>query len=137
MFLNPKIVSTCNKSFEKFHLRPFVERIVLSNVIMERQEFFCIVNASLSIIGIPVPTQKLTTTREETIAAAEEIGFPIVMKLMAEDVVHKSDTGAVKLNLQTKEDIKGAYDELMNIPSQMEKKISVQKMADEPITELL
>ena len=91
----------------------------------------------LQEIGISVPVQKLTTSKEETISAAEEIGFPIVMKLMAEDVVHKSDTGAVKLNLKTIEDVTKAYDDLMKIPSQKEKQISVQKMADEPITELI
>ena len=91
----------------------------------------------LQEIGIAIPVQKLTTSKEETISAAEEIGFPVVMKLMAEDVVHKSDTGAVKLNLMTKEDVEKAYDDLMSIASQEEKKISVQKMADEPITELI
>lgn len=91
----------------------------------------------LQEIGISVPVQKLTTSKEETISAAEEIGFPIVMKLMAEDVVHKSDMGAVKLNLKTIEDVTEVYDDLMKIPSQKEKQISVQKMADEPITELI
>ena len=88
-------------------------------------------------IGILVPAQKLTSSQEETISAAEDIGFPVVMKLIAEDIVHKSDTGAVKLNLKSKEDVDRAYTELMQIPSQTEKKISVQKMADEPITELI
>ncbi|MFW9819464.1 MAG: acetate--CoA ligase family protein [Candidatus Thorarchaeota archaeon] len=91
----------------------------------------------LTQIGIPVPIQKLTTSKEETISAAKDIGFPVVLKLMAEDIVHKSDTGAVKLNLKSKEDVDKAYNELMQIPSQMDKKISVQKMADEPITELI
>jgi len=91
----------------------------------------------LQEIGISVPVQKLTASKEETTSAAEEIGFPIVLKLMAEDVVHKSDTGAVKLDLKTKEEVDKAYDELLKIPSQKEKKISVQKMADEPITELI
>ncbi len=88
-------------------------------------------------IGIPVPGQSLTSTKEETVSAAEKIGFPVVLKLMAEDIVHKSDTGAVKLNIKSKGDVEQAYDELMKIPSQTEKKISVQKMADEPITELI
>ncbi|MFX1568273.1 MAG: acetate--CoA ligase family protein [Promethearchaeota archaeon] len=91
----------------------------------------------LQEIGISVPNQKLTSSKQETISAVEEIGFPVVLKLMAEDVVHKSDTGAVKLNLNTTEEVEKAYDELMQIPSQKEKKISVQKMADEPITELI
>ncbi|MFX1488811.1 MAG: acetate--CoA ligase family protein [Promethearchaeota archaeon] len=91
----------------------------------------------LQEIGIAVPGQKLTSTKEETVSAADEIGFPIVLKLMAEDIVHKSDTGAVKLGLKTKDEVERAYEELMKIPSQAEKKISVQKMADEPITELI
>jgi len=91
----------------------------------------------LKEIGIPIPEQELTVTKEETIAVAKKIGFPIVLKLMAEDIVHKSDTGAVKLNINNEVEIATAYDELMKIPSQSEKSISVQKMADEPITELI
>jgi acyl-CoA synthetase (NDP forming) len=91
----------------------------------------------LKEIGIPIPAQELTKTKDETLAAAEKIGFPVVMKLMAEDVVHKSDTGAVKLNIKNKEDAGKAYDELMKIEAKSEKLISVQNMADEPITELI
>jgi len=91
----------------------------------------------LEEIGIIIPDQSLTSSKEETVSAAERIGFPIVLKLIAEDIVHKSDTGAVKLNLKTKEDVEEAYDVLMKIPTQAEKKLSVQKMADEPITELI
>lgn len=91
----------------------------------------------LKEIGIPIPEQELAITKEETIAVAKKIGFPVVLKLMAEDIVHKSDTGAVKLNINNEVEVATAYDELMKIPSQSEKSISVQKMADEPITELI
>ncbi len=91
----------------------------------------------LKEIGIPIPEQELAVTKEETIAVAKKIGFPVVLKLMAEDIVHKSDTGAVKLNINNEAEIATAYDELMKIPSQSEKSISVQKMAVEPITELI
>ena len=91
----------------------------------------------LEEIGIVIPLQELTSSKEETASASEKIGFPVVLKLMAEDIVHKSDTGAVKLNLKNREEVEGAYDELMKIHSDKEKLISVQKMADEPITELI
>jgi acyl-CoA synthetase (NDP forming) len=91
----------------------------------------------LKEIEIPVPNQKLTKTKEETLKAAEQIGYPVVLKLMAEDVVHKSESGAVKLNLKNKQDAEKAFDDLMKIPSQKEKRISVQQMAKEPITELI
>jgi acyl-CoA synthetase (NDP forming) len=59
------------------------------------------------------------------------------MKLIAEDVVHKSDTGAVKLNVKNEQEAEAAYDELMKILTESEKQISVQDMAPEPITELI
>ncbi|MFX1409416.1 MAG: acetate--CoA ligase family protein [Promethearchaeota archaeon] len=88
-------------------------------------------------IGISIPAQKLTTSIDETISAAEDIGYPLVLKLIAEDIVHKSDTGAVKLNIKNKEELTQAYNDLLKIESIKEKQISVQKMADEPITELI
>ncbi|GAJ09956.1 unnamed protein product, partial [marine sediment metagenome] len=91
----------------------------------------------LKEIGISIPDHKLTSTKEETVLAAKNIGFPVVLKLMAEDIVHKSDTGAVKLSIKNEEETTNAFEELMKIPSQAEKLISVQKMADEPITELI
>ena len=91
----------------------------------------------LKEIGIAVPAHKLTSTKNETVSAAEKIGFPVVLKLMAEDIVHKYDTGAVKLNLKSKQEVEQAFNDLMKIPSKAEKKISVQKMAETPITELI
>jgi acyl-CoA synthetase (NDP forming) len=91
----------------------------------------------LKEIGIPIPKQELTSTKEETVKAAKNIGFPVVLKLMAEDIVHKSDTGAVKLNIKDETEVKKAFEELMKIKSQTDKKISVQQMASEPITELI
>ncbi|MFW9829969.1 MAG: acetate--CoA ligase family protein [Promethearchaeota archaeon] len=91
----------------------------------------------LKELGIAIPEQRLTSSEKETISAAEEIGFPVVLKLMAEDIIHKSDTGAVKLNIKNEAELKKSFDELMNIPSQKQKLISVQKMANEPITELI
>lgn len=88
-------------------------------------------------IGIPITKQNLTSSKDEAVKFANDIGYPVVMKLMADDIVHKSDAGAVKLNVKDKEDVEKTFDELMKIPSQMEKKITVQKMADEPITEII
>mgnify|MGYP001039081123 CR=1 FL=1 len=88
-------------------------------------------------IGIPITKQKLTSDKSDASKFADEIGYPVVMKLMADDVVHKSDAGAVKLNILNKVDVERSFDELMKIPSKSEKKINIQKMADEPITEII
>ena len=91
----------------------------------------------LDELTLPVTKQELTDSKEKTVKAAKNIGFPVVMKLMAEDIVHKSDVGAVKLNIKDEKEVEKAYDELMAIPSQSEKKVSVQEMAPKPITELI
>ncbi|MFX1238513.1 MAG: acetate--CoA ligase family protein [Promethearchaeota archaeon] len=91
----------------------------------------------LKEIGIDIPLQRLIKSKEEAIESAKELGYPIVMKLIAEDVVHKSDSGAVKLNINTREEVKKAFDGLISITSRSEKTISVQQMAKEPITELI
>ncbi len=91
----------------------------------------------LKEIGIPIPNQKLVSTKEELIVVANEIGYPIVMKLITEDIAHKSEMGAVKLNIKNKEEAINAFNELMNITSEKEKIISIQKMAEPPITEII
>ena len=91
----------------------------------------------LSELGLPVTKQDLINTKEAAIETAKKIGFPVVMKLMAEDIIHKSDVGAVKLNIQDEKSAGEAFDELMKIPSKSEKKVSVQEMAEKPIAELI
>lgn len=91
----------------------------------------------LEELKLPITKQILTDTKKKTVEAAKKIGFPVVMKLMAEDIVHKSDVGAVKLDVKDENAVETAYDELMAIPSKSEKKITVQEMASKPITELI
>ncbi|MHA1734482.1 MAG: acetate--CoA ligase family protein [Promethearchaeota archaeon] len=91
----------------------------------------------LEVVGMPITRQELVTSKGDAVKAASEIGFPVVMKLMAADVVHKSDAGAVKLRLSDGAAVEQAFDELMQIPAEGEKKVSVQEMAPEPITEVI
>lgn len=88
-------------------------------------------------IGLPVTKQILTTSEDEAIAAANELGFPVVMKIMAEDIVHKSDVGGVKVGIKDEDAVPDSFKELMSIPSDAEKKVSVQEMAEKPISELI
>ena len=53
----------------------------------------------LAEAGIPVVTARLARTREEAVTAAREAGFPVVLKVVSNDITHKSDVGGVKLNL--------------------------------------
>ena len=84
--------------------------------------------------GIPVVEAKLARTKTETIALAKKLGFPIVLKVMSPDVVHKSDSGGVKLGLQNAAQVGRAYSEIISsvkkhYPKAKIQGVSVQKMA--------
>ncbi len=54
----------------------------------------------LDLYGIPLARWRQVTTRDEALEAAREIGYPVVVKAIAPDLVHKSDVGAVKIDLR-------------------------------------
>lgn len=71
----------------------------------------------LKAYGIPTVGTAITTKLEDTVTAAEEIGYPLVMKIISPQISHKSDVGGIKLNLNNKEEVEEAYNDMMkNIP---------------------
>ncbi|MGH7843654.1 MAG: acetate--CoA ligase family protein, partial [Candidatus Binatia bacterium] len=62
---------------------------------------------------IPVPQGALVSNKEEALRIASEIGYPVVMKLMAPGLLHKTEAGAVKLHLGSPEKLAREYDDLM------------------------
>ncbi|HVP41308.1 MAG TPA: acetate--CoA ligase family protein, partial [Candidatus Krumholzibacteriaceae bacterium] len=51
--------------------------------------------------GIPVTKFMVAKTAEEAVKFAEKIGYPVVMKIVSPDVIHKFDVGGVMVNLKT------------------------------------
>ena len=63
----------------------------------------------LSAYGIPTVTTRIAVGVEEAVKVAEEIGYPVVVKLFSETITHKTDVGGVRLNLHTPEEVRSAY----------------------------
>lgn len=66
--------------------------------------------AILEAYGFPLPPSHLAATPEEAIAAAEEMGYPVVLKVASPDILHKTDVGGVRLNLRSPADVRDAFD---------------------------
>jgi acetyltransferase len=66
--------------------------------------------AILEAYNFPVPPSVLAETAEDAIAAAEEMGYPVVLKVASPDILHKTDVGGVKLNLNSPDDVRDAFD---------------------------
>ena len=92
-------------------------------------------------VGIPVVETRLATNQKETVSISQRIGFPVVLKITSPDVVHKTDSGGVKLGLKNASEVKKAYDDILKsvkkkYPRALIHGISVQKMAP-PGTEVI
>ena len=63
----------------------------------------------LQAYGFPTPQSILCTTEQEGIDAARQIGYPLVMKIVSPDIIHKSDAGGVKVGVKTDDELKSAF----------------------------
>ncbi|HUO47004.1 MAG TPA: acetate--CoA ligase family protein [Acidimicrobiia bacterium] len=63
--------------------------------------------------GIPLPREELVTSAEAAAAAAGEIGFPVVMKIVSPSILHKTEAGGVKIGIATPEEAREAYQEIV------------------------
>jgi acetyl-CoA synthetase (ADP-forming) len=91
--------------------------------------------------GIPVVETKLAKTQKEAVSLSQKIGFPVVLKIVSPDVIHKSDSGGVKLSINSVTEVKKAYDEILKkvkkqYPDAVIHGVSVQKMI-QPGTEVI
>lgn len=64
---------------------------------------------------IPVPTHAFVATKEEAMSSAKKIGFPLVMKIVSPQIIHKSDCGGVILPINTEEEAGEAFEKLETI----------------------
>ncbi|WP_420631752.1 GNAT family N-acetyltransferase [Candidatus Leptofilum sp.] len=63
----------------------------------------------LAAYDIPTVETRLAKTADEAVQIAEEIGFPVVLKLNSETITHKTDVGGVRLDLATESEVRHAY----------------------------
>lgn len=74
----------------------------------------------LEAYGFVTPKGSLATTPDQAANIAEQIGYPVVMKIWSQDIVHKSDVGGVKVGLRNAKEVQDAFDLMMyRIPQKM------------------
>ncbi|MGB9676604.1 MAG: acetate--CoA ligase family protein [Candidatus Bathyarchaeales archaeon] len=63
--------------------------------------------------GIPATEFKVAKNEVEALKFAEDIGFPVVLKIVSPDIIHKSDVGGVVVGLKTVDEVRSAYQQIM------------------------
>ncbi|MCG3216571.1 MAG: acetate--CoA ligase family protein [Candidatus Heimdallarchaeota archaeon] len=89
----------------------------------------------MKIAGIPLNEMKIAKNRDEAIFEANNIGYPIVLKIISKEVLHKSDAGGVKIGIKSDAELKEAYEEMMknikqHYPNAIIEGVSIEEMVE-------
>ncbi len=68
---------------------------------------------------LPVVDLELAKSKEELLKKAEKLGYPVVLKIISRKVVHKTDAGGVKLNIQNETEAIKAFHEIQNVTKKL------------------
>jgi len=68
----------------------------------------------LSAYGFSLPQRIVTETSREAISAANSLGYPVVMKIISPDILHKSDVGGVKVGITEKSQVAISFEDLIS-----------------------
>jgi 4-hydroxybutyryl-CoA synthetase (ADP-forming) len=80
----------------------------------------------LRAYGFPLPSSKLAKTKKEAVTASKKIGYPVVLKIASPQIIHKSDAGGVKVNLQNATDVENAFDTIIKNAKKYDKKADIK-----------
>ena len=69
--------------------------------------------ALLAAYGIPVNRTEVATSEDQAVERAEEMGYPVVLKIHSRDITHKSDANGIQLNLRSADDVRTAWRKVM------------------------
>src|SRR5262245_66196812 len=85
--------------------------------------------------GIPTPGEGLATSAQEAADTAAKIGFPVVLKIVSPEILHKTDAGGVVVGVENADAARAAYDEIVANAKKYDSKatitgVQVQQMLD-------
>ncbi len=99
------------------HLEPDVEgaNMIIEGALQEKRKILSEMEskALLSAFHIPVAKTMVARSPNEALLIAQQLGFPVAMKVNSPDITHKTDAGGVLLNLANAQAVRGAYHEII------------------------
>jgi acetyltransferase len=89
---------------------------VITQVKMDRRSFLLPDESQniMKAIGVPIPKRFIARSLDEAVNGSEQMGYPVVMKIVSKDILHKSDVGGVALDLLNKKEIIEAYEAILH-----------------------
>ena len=114
-------------------------RLIIESVLRESRDTLTEPEslAILNAFGIRTVQYSVARSPNEALVIAESIGFPIAMKVLSTDISHKSDSGGVRLNINSAQEVRGAYKQLVdsvskNVPGATISGVTIEHMQKSP-----
>ncbi len=88
---------------------------IISDV-TKKERFFLLAHEAqqiMALAGVAIPQSIQARTVKGAVDAAKAIGYPVVMKVVSKDIIHKSDAGGIALNLENEQEVIDAYGAIM------------------------
>lgn len=123
------------------HIEPDVEsaRLIIEGAMQERRTVLTEMEskALLSAFHIPVAKTMVAHSPNEALLIAQQLGYPVAMKINSHDITHKSDAGGVMLNLDNAQEVRTAYQQILDTvqrvrPDAQLDGISIESMVVKP-----
>ena len=91
-------------------------RLIIEGVLTEQRKVLTEPESMAVLTAFNIPTVRygVAHSANEALVIAESIGFPIAMKVMSDHISHKSDAGGVRLNINTANEVRNAYRQLID-----------------------
>ncbi len=88
-----------------------IAKELMNNALSNGKEFVNEIDTIdiLNAYGLPVPEGKLAATADEAVNIADKIGYPVVMKVVSDQIIHKSEVKGVELHIATDHEVREAF----------------------------
>ena len=114
-------------------------RLIIEAVLTEQRDTLTEPESMAVLNAFKIPTVRngVAHSANEALVIAESIGFPVAMKVLSTDISHKSDSGGVRLNINSAQEVRGAYRQLIDqvslrVPDAKISGVTVEKMYRSP-----
>lgn len=90
-------------------------RLLIESALADHRKILSEVESKAILAAFRIPIAKALVARSpnEALIIAEELGFPVVMKINSPDITHKSDSGGIRLNVGNAQAVRSAYHEII------------------------
>ncbi|MHA2033332.1 MAG: acetate--CoA ligase family protein, partial [Candidatus Kariarchaeaceae archaeon] len=109
--------------------------VIMKNAAKENREILTEVEAKqlLEYYNIPVVKTLVAKTINEAVWSASQIGYPVVLKILSPQIVHKTDVGGVMLDINSEKDLRKAFDDIIKRAKEHNPEAEIQGVTVQPM----